>query len=223
MFDVDEYVAGNILFVYGFSGKIVIGESYGPSLWFDCATLNVIDGEVFVVSSSSPVVWIDPSTVSPISNTPFDIDISINLGTQYFVTSTPSKNAYILVKGFILLETNWMFLDLILATSSLLTTLSPVEVLSNSSVTTVLMPFLDSTPFSTVVLTSSSIVEVVVLSIFCLPLQKLFLDSSDLFLVPLVTSVTPVQLVDQAFHTIGANPVCGSTFRFFVASAKVSA
>ena len=92
MVDVDEYDAGKIWFVYGFSVNVVFGELYGPSLWFNCATLNVITGNSSILAPNP--IWLDtPRITSPTSNTPEIISISNNFGTQYFVTSTPSKNA----------------------------------------------------------------------------------------------------------------------------------
>ena len=111
--DVDEYVEGSVVFVYGFSWKTLVGELYGPSLWFNCATLNNILGDVFLVSSSKPVLCKTPSTSSPTSNTPLVIEISKSFGTQNLDTSTPSKNAYTLVSGLSLFDANCTFLDLI--------------------------------------------------------------------------------------------------------------
>ena len=106
--------------------------------------------------SLKPVVVISPTTVSPTWKVPDVIVISRSLGTQYSVMSTPSKNPYILVSGFIFLETNSTFLDLMYGIRSLLTTLSPTDSISNDSVTIVLTPDLERVPNSLVVLSCSS-------------------------------------------------------------------
>ena len=102
-----------------------------------------------------------PLITSPTWNEPEVILISRSFGTQKRVTSSPSKNEYILVRGFILLETNSTFLALQNGTRSLLTVLSPTEVLSQCSVITVLDPCLDSIPVLRVSLIVSSKVVVV--------------------------------------------------------------
>ena len=109
------------------------------------------------VVSPRPIVPISPTIVSPTWKVPDVMVISRSLGTQYSVISTPSKNPYILVSGFIFLETNSTFLDLMYGIRSLLTTLSPTDSISNCSVTMVLTPDLDSIPNSLLVLSSSSI------------------------------------------------------------------
>ena len=109
-----------------------------------------------------------------------------------------------------------MFLDLMNGMISVLTVLSPTEVLSICSVTTVLKPSLDSTPVSSVFSRVSSIVLVVVR----IPHPRFVLLRVFLILVLLVT-VLPVQLVSQAFQTIGANPVCGSTFSVRASNSRV--
>ena len=109
------------------------------------------------VVSPRPIFIISPTTVSPTWKVPDVIVISRSLGTQYSVISTPSKNPYILVSGFIFLETNSTFLDLIYGIRSLLTTLSPTDSISNCSVTIVLTPDLERVPNSLVVLSCSSI------------------------------------------------------------------
>ena len=40
--DVDEYDPESGVLFYGSSVNVAVGTSYGPSLWFDCATLNVM-------------------------------------------------------------------------------------------------------------------------------------------------------------------------------------
>ena len=94
----------------------------------------------------NPVGLILPTTVSPTWNTPETIAISKSFGTQYLVTSLPSKKAYTLVSGFTLLATNCTFLERMMLITSLLITLSPTDVLSNLSVITVLVPVLLSVP-----------------------------------------------------------------------------
>ena len=76
-----------------------------------------------------------PSTISPAPNVPDTIVTSTSLGTTNLAMSILSKNGYNLVFGFNLLQTNSMFLDLIVATTSVLTTLSPRLVVSNLSPT----------------------------------------------------------------------------------------
>ena len=85
---------------------------------------------------------------------------------------------------------------------SVLTVLSPTEVLSICSVITVLKPSLDITPVSSVFSRVSSIV----LEVNRLPHPRFVVVLVFLILVLLVM-VLPVQLVSQAFQTIGANPV----------------
>ena len=233
--DVDEYEPESGVLLYGFSAKVAVGTSYGPSLWFDWAVLNVILASVFPVFWSNPVLFILPVTVSPTVNDPEIILISRSFGTQNLVTSSPSKNAYILVKGFILLETNSIFLDLMNGIMSLLTILSPTDSLSNCSVTIVLVPFLDMTPVSTVVWSVSSITLVSVASIrraglpkpplkllIQPPIPKVEVDDVSLLRVVFVT-IVPVQLVSHAFQTIGAIPVCLSTFSVLANNSRVEA
>ena len=175
--------------------------------------------------------WTDPTTVSPVWKTPDIMLISKSFGTQYFVTLTPSKNAYNWVSGFIFLHKNWIFLDLINEMRFLLTTLSPTEVLSNCSLTIVLFPVLVCIPVSVIVLKVSWITEFVVISTQAAglvsppfgqpPLPTVLDEDSVLVLVPWETS-WPVQFVSQAFHTVGENPVCGSTFKVLLAVARVS-
>ena len=114
---------------------------YGPSLWFACATLNLIAG-TFVPSAGIPAPGILPTTVSPTWKVPDCIVISVNFGVQYFVTATPSKNPYNCVSGLHLVTLNCMFLERIIMITSRLTVLSPKDSLSNCSVTTFLVPVL---------------------------------------------------------------------------------
>ena len=63
-----------------------VGALYGPSIWLDAATLNLILGTAkLLICGAHPINLVVPITVSPTWNTPEDIEISINLGTQYFV------------------------------------------------------------------------------------------------------------------------------------------
>ena len=97
--------------------------------------------------------------------------------------------------------------------------------MSNTSVTAVLTPVLVDTPVSLTSRNVSSITESVKV-----PRRATFRPPGP-FLNPvvsfldLVTSVIswPVQLLTQEFHTVGANPVCGSTFNVLEAFARVSA
>jgi len=157
--------------------------------------------------------------------------ISRSFGTQNLVTSSPSKNAYILVKGFILLETNSIFLDLMNGIISLLTNLSPTDSLSNCSVIIVLVPVLDSTPVSTVFWSVSSMTLVSVALIIAAtvpgapplihpPRPKVSVDVVSCLRVVSVTTV-PVQLVSHAFQTIGAIPVCLSRFSVLANNSRV--
>ena len=73
-------------------------------------------------------VFIVPVTVSPTWKDPDFIVISNNLGIQYFVTLTPSKNAYTLDCGLNPLPSKATFLDLIVGTTSVLIVLSPRDV-----------------------------------------------------------------------------------------------
>ena len=150
------------------------------------------------------------------------------------MTSTPSKKAYIWVSGFIFLEMNWIFLDLINEMRFRLTTLSPTDDASNCSVTIVLFPVLVWTPVSLTSLRVSLRTVVVVSDMNCPPVKLPFPRSplsphlpplvvlSVLSLVFWVTS-WPVQFVSQEFHIVGENPVCGSTFKVLLAVARVSA
>ena len=103
------------------------GALYGPYLWFWLANLNLI-ASLFELGRL-------PSTISPAPNVPDTIVTSTSLGTTNLAMSILSKNGYNLVFGFNLLQTNSMFLDLIVATTSVLTTLSPRLVVSNLSPT----------------------------------------------------------------------------------------
>ena len=151
--------------------------------------------------------------------------ISSNFGTQYFVTSTPSKNAYNCVRGFTFLLTNWIFLDLIKEIRSLLKVLSPWEVRSNCSVIATLTPVLFFTPVSITSRNVSSIVLVVVLStqaagLVSPPLGQPPLpnvtEEDSVFLCAEFTISCPVQLSTQEFQTVGTNPVWGSAPRSLI-------
>ena len=109
------------------------GSSYGPILWLDTATLNLIN------SLPSAVV---PITVSPTSKVPVTIEISRSLGIINLLTFSPSKNAYTLVVGFRPLAENSIFLDLIYGTRSVLITLGPSFWVEKVSLWILLLPVL---------------------------------------------------------------------------------
>ena len=112
----------------------------------------------------------------------------------------------------------------------LLTTLSPAEVESNCSVTTVLVPDLEFTPVS---LTSNRVssttwsitVSFQLLTLALPPGPWTWIFPSPPTVLVLISSITslPVQFVSQAFHIVGANPVWGSTFKVLDANSRVSA
>ena len=97
---------------------------------------------------------------------------------------------------------NVIFLDLINGERSLLTTLSPRELVSNLSETSVLVPVL---------------------------LLSTTLDVENLGNAPPSWRLTdawipaPVQIVSQEFHSIGEKPVCGSKFSVLDSLETVSA
>ena len=75
---------------YGFTAYTKVGLLYAPNLWFGCAALNEIEAAFpFVAVCQSSEI---PVIVSPTWKTPCSIDISINLGVTYLLTSWPSKN-----------------------------------------------------------------------------------------------------------------------------------
>ena len=185
----------------------------------DWETLKVILAEESLSGlGPNPISFKVPTTVSPTSKVPEIISISKSFGTQYLVTSIPSKKAKTWVSGFNFLATNWMLRDLINGTISRLTTLSPTEVLSNCWVTALLVPDLVDVPVSRISRKLSWITLVVVVIVY--PLEDLFVWV--LVAVEFITSC-PVQLSIQEFQIVGANPVCGSTFKVLTAFARVSA
>ena len=192
---------------------------YGPPLWFGWATLKTISallpGVDWLPRPTPPIV---PTTVSPTWNTPDDISISSSFGTQYLLTSCPSKNGYNLVNGLTLLETNWIFLDLKKVIKSLLTVLSPIDSLSNCSTIAVLVPVLFIDSDCQVSLSIS--VTVVLLCVIFLPCLWLW-TLLDLVIVRSLVKVPP-QLVCHAFHIVPANPFW-STPIFCWASARTEA
>ena len=130
--------------------KVSDGFVLSPYLWFDWQTTHLIRAFV-VVSEFAVVIPTVPNTSSPTWNVPDTISISTSLGVQNLETLILSKNGYTLVKDFIPLALNSIFLDLILWMISLLTTLLPKELvgLGNTSLTLFLVPLLDcwrSTP-----------------------------------------------------------------------------
>ena len=187
-------------------------------MWLDCATRN----DILVVPSiiwlgPNPVWFKVPTTVSPTSKVPEIAAISSNFGIQYLVTSTPSKNAYTCVSGFNLVATNWILRDLINVIRSLLTTLSPREVLSNCEVTTVLVPVLVDIPVSITSRRLSWTTE----SVIKVP-PPVRVDVCWFLVLVEFIIFCPVQLSIQEFQTVGANPVCGSTFKVLPVINKVS-
>ena len=119
------------------------GFVLSPYLWFDWQTTHLIRAFV-VVSEFAVVIPTVPNTSSPTWKVPDTISISTSLGVQNLETLMLSKNGYTLVKDFIPLALNSIFLDLILWMISLLTTLLPKELvgLGNTSLTLFLVPLL---------------------------------------------------------------------------------
>ena len=198
-----------MLVVYGFFAYTLVGALYGPSLWLEFATLNVI------FAGSDAIFWFDvtvPVTVSPTWKTPDFIVISNNLGVQYFVTLIPSKKAYNLDCGLNPLPSNVIFLDLIIGIVSLLTVLSPTDSWSKVSVINCLVPDLVEVPVWKVLVIVSwnvSVISWLPCVLVCL-LVWLWGTCSD-----------PVHTVCQPPHKISVKPVCGSRPWFFSASAMV--
>ena len=201
--------------------NVLVGTLYGPSLWFDCATLNWISAILSLVIWLNPVLFILPFTVSPTWNDPEVIVISSNLGTQNLVTFCPSMNPYNWVKGLTFLAVNSIFLDLIYGTRSLLTTLSPTEVSSNVSCTIVLSPDLCWWSVLVVCLNTSWVVVVDVSVIHWAGLlsgspliQPPWPQVLELLVVVCApsnsTAEVPVHVVSHAFQITGPIPVWGS-------------
>ena len=155
---------------------------------------------------------------------------------QYGVTATPSKNPYNCVNGLHLVTLNSMFLERIVIITSRLTTLSPRDSLSNCSVTTFLVPFLDWWSILNVSRIVSCNVVVVVVVTSCewltpdppLIQPALIISSSVVVLVSVLLTLRsekscPLQLVSHEFHCIGAIPVCGSTPNSCIACAIMPA
>ena len=112
---------------------------------------------------------------------------------------------------------------------SLLTVLSPREVLSICSTTEVLVPVLVVVPVKVVVLVVSAQVFTVCvpkigLQVPVAPCHPIQFPPLFVVLVLVVsTKLDPVQTVCQEPHTVGANPVCGSTPNLLEASAITDA
>ena len=202
------------------SENVEVGALYGPPLCWGSATLKIISALVPGIDwLPRPVPPIVPTTFSPTWKTPDVISISINFGTQYLVTSLPSKNAYIWVSGLILLATNCIFLDLMKRIISLLIVLSPKDSWSNCSTTAVLVPVLFSVPDLTVSLTVCLVSVKTLVPLW----PPLWVWTQTLVLVSLLCLVdSPPQLVCHAFHTVPANPFCGSTPSLAEASARIA-
>ena len=176
----------------------------GPSLWFDTATLNVILDWLIPPSVTVPV------TVSPTWNTPDFILISKILGTQCFVTSTPSKKAYTLVCGLKPLPSKAIFLDLIIGMTSLFKVLSPNDSWSYCSVIKSRDPSRVPVPILKLSVNVSWIVFKVEVVTIWFPKSLLCLSTSSVLVVVLTSRSVPVQTVCQPCHTISVKPVWGS-------------
>ena len=165
---------------------------------------------------AEPIGLIVPVIVSPTWKVPEIIAISKSFGTQYLVTSTPSKKPYNWVLGLTLFATNWTFRDLIKVIRSLLTNLSPWEVWSSCSVTRILVPVL-SWPSSLLKVSRVPCCRLIILKPWPL---RIVLSRTWVFWE---INVVPPHTVSQEFHTVAANPDWRSTSNSLLALASSAA
>ena len=125
--ELDAYLVGIAVLVYGLRPYTVVGWLNGPYLWLIAATrpenlwaqrhpLTVLTLILFFLTLTEIrpfllcLLLLALSIRSPTWNVPFTIWISTSLGVTVFITGILSKNGYTLVVGFILFALNWMFL-----------------------------------------------------------------------------------------------------------------